>query len=295
MKVYFEGGNEFSYSIKKVEKYLKKYAPIEIQFTQNLEESDYQISHFISHIDRTRVPYRDKNYAVIYYCRDGWDDDIYNDSLDFFKRAKFIWSYADFNNLYPDHEAIFIESPLGVDPEIFKIKNLEKKYNIMTTGYVSSTEAIRECFDACVKLNTPFVHLGGELERDFGMSCKTAYVNHITYFNDVLDDDVSNLLNHSKWVAGLRHGEGFEFMNIEGALCGTRSICFDMNCYKKWFDDIPEYVPPVQGEELIEHIKRILEKGHIPITEVERLHILNKFSWEVVARNFWKNIMDSRG
>ena len=293
MKVYFEGANDFSYGIKKTEFYLKKYAPKEVTFTTNLQEADYQISHFISHIDRTRVPYRDKNYCVLYYCRDGWDEATYRDTLDFFKKAKFVWTYADFNELYPEHEATFVSSPLGVDSNLYTINNLPRKYNILTTGHVSASEAIYECLESSIRKNKSAIHLGGNLVNELGNYLERNK-NLCTHLSGLSDEQVASLLNQCNWVSALRRDEGFEFMNLEGTLCGARPICFNMNCYTKWFEDIPIYIPPYSGEELIQYLMGFMDNIK-PITEIERNRFVEKFSWEVIAKGLWNKIMDTRG
>lgn len=294
MKVFFEGANDFSHSIKKIEKYLKIYAPKEVQFTTNMMEADYIISHFISHIDRTRVYDRTKKYAVLYYCRDQADEITYKDTISFFDTSQFVWTYADFHSVYPETTARIIESPLGVDTNMFTNKNMNRPYKLMTTGFISFTEAIQESLESALRKSHRVIHLGGNFIDELGFDYNVKYPHIYTNKINVSDEEVVNLLNQSEWVSGLRREEGFEFMNIEGPLCGARPICFDMNCYTKWFGDVPKYVHPCQGEELIGYITEIIERGYEPITESEKNFLLSKFSWEVVANNFWNHVMETK-
>ncbi|MCI0562764.1 MAG: hypothetical protein MN733_30145, partial [Nitrososphaera sp.] len=107
----------------------------------------------------------------------------------------------------------------------------------------------------------------------------------------VNDSDLARLYNRCDYVSGLRFTEGFELPVLEGIACGARPICFDLPCYRNWFENFAEFVPHVKGRDLVQQLTAILSRTPQRLSPHERRSLLAFFSWERIARVFWQSLL----
>ncbi len=226
---------------------------------------------------------------------------------DVWRGAEMVWSY------YPLHERFFkwgglaslrsdgvVESspelnapvfygaPLGADANLFKKSMLTREHICLTTGYVSGprAEAIEEVALAAGQLGLSVRHLGPS--NVGGMNARVPGWQAVTGLSE---DDLVTLYGSVKYVSGLRHGEGFELPVIEGLLCGARPICFDLPCYRLWFDKHAIFVPECSGDALVKELVEIFRRPPRPILPEERRLIAMKFDWAAIGKGFWSTLL----
>ena len=89
--------------------------------------------------------------------------------------------------------------------------------------------------------------------------------------------------------SGLHRIEGFEFPVLEGLLCGARPICFDLPCYRAWFDGLAEFIP--EDLNVVENLVKLFIKGPRPVTEKEKAIVKKRFNWQKICKGFWSKAL----
>ncbi len=147
------------------------------------------------------------------------------------------------------------------------------RVEVLSTGYCDEGESIRECWDAA--------------ERAIHVGRLDATPEHVESYEDVSDDDMRRLYSDTHYVSGLRRIEGFELPIIEGLACGARPICYDLECYRHWFQGHAILIPPeLPREELVARLKHIFATRPKPVDTEERCWLLHQFSWDRIAKQF---------
>jgi hypothetical protein len=257
--------------------------------TVSLERADIIVLHVIgleSVEEGRKLKSQGKDYIVIQYCG-CWDKSQLSAWYPLWKDALFVWSYYDLSEHMERLDTNFYFAPLGVD-KVFTLPpaiSVLRQDKVLTSGYVShpSQEPIEEVWKAvnqCDGLSA--VHLGPQ--NVAGMSEKPA--NWQSVHN--VDDQYLVALYHScKWVAALRHFEGFELPAIEGLACGARPICFDQPSIRYWYGDLVEYAPDCHGQELVEELVGVLTRPYRPVTDEEKRRVSRTFNWDTIMSGFW--------
>lgn len=170
-----------------------------------------------------------------------------------------------------------LETPWGVDLEIFKVLGIPRIFTILTTGHDADQEAIEAVRRACLHSYNSVIHIGGDLRRPWISPTSHRREN-------VSDQELCTCYNQSLFASGLRREGGFELPTIEGYACGCQPINFDHPVARKFFDDFSMFVPNVRDEELIPHLIRCFH-SYRPITPDPK--ILARFSWENIMARVW--------
>jgi glycosyltransferase involved in cell wall biosynthesis len=290
MKIYFELKNYHGRAMMRIQNAIKKYAPKDIEFTNNLELADVQFLHLIGTGELNEL--KKSKYVIFPYCFEPLNIPLIERAQKYFKEAIMVFSYLDIENIIKSSNMNFLRSPLGVDIEIFKKTAPEYKDVIVTTtGYVAGSEGIDACIAAAFTLKKWAIHVGGDISGELGFNPSERYAGFYHRKENISDDELVSCYNRSHFVSGLRIFEGFEFPVLEGLLCGARPICFDIDCYKHWFKDLPIYVPQCTGHELSIRLLDIFYNPK-PVSNEEIEYVKSVFSWEVVAKNFWNYFLD---
>jgi hypothetical protein len=278
MKVYAEKTRDFfGKAFTRIADARKRYAPNNIELTNNLEEADLQIIDVIGKGEEQLI--KAPRYILNIYC--WYTSERY--SKEFLEGAELVTSTYDI----PSFDSTikfknFMMLPVGYDPKVFyQIPNLKKKYGIMTTGYVAGTEAIDCCFEACKRMGFDMVHVGGNFKWG------THYINK----ENITDDEMRVLYNESRIVSALRFIEGFEVGGIEALACGVRPVVFNNPIYTTWYKNHAQYITECKDSNvLISEIMRVIYNP-IPVDKSEQEWVKKNFCWEKVMGNFWKGVL----
>ena len=301
---------------------LKMTAPEGVTIVDSPLNADLQVLHAVAPdvLRHLQAP----KYAVMMHCLDYMADPQGNgDNIPIergqdrepwravWSDAQMVWSY------YPLHEReftwgglaalkadgtvdmsnplqapAFYGAPLGADASVFTKSIQKREHGILTTGYVSGqyAEAIEEVAIACHRAGKTTMHLGPS-----SVGGMTAKVPGWQAVSGISEQQLAALYGSVQYVSGLRHGEGFELPIIEGLLCGARPICFDLPCYRLWFDKHAIFVPECHGEELIERLAIILKRPPRPVLPEERAVVARMFDWQAIGAGFWQVLLKAIG
>lgn len=254
---------------------MRKAAPPGVIFVKDPQDADLQILDVIN-MEGIAYLYKPDHYVMIQYCMPHpkeW--------LPLFRNARLVMSYYDLYAMTEADDFPFYRAPLGVDGNVFVATPMPRTYMCMTSGYDPGGEAIGECYDAAVRLGHKVVHLGPDL----------GYGNGFVSMNDISDNVLATLYSQSKYVSGLRFGEGFEMVMLEGLACGARPITFDLPCFRHWFDGHAIFVPYCWGEELTAILTDIFKQEPVPVSPEERAAVLDKFNWTTIFTEFWRRVL----
>ena len=288
MKVYAEIEEVLGIGLHRVQYEIQHYSPPGIEFVDSIEEADLQIVPVIGlgSLEFIKHP----NHILLQYCymtAERQDPEFW---LPIFQKAKMVFSYYNLPSYVGSNDFNFLHSPLGVDMEVFQDRKLSivpRDFIVATSGYEPFGEAIKECYQAARILKKKVFHLGPGLDHDrFQPWVGAGFVAH----SGISDTDLARMYSRSKYVSGLRFGEGFELPVIEGLACGARPICFDLPVYRQWFNDFAVFVPHIRDDDLMYALVEIFNTDR-PVTEEELQICKERFSWEVVMQKFWERVL----
>jgi D-inositol-3-phosphate glycosyltransferase len=296
MKVFVKSPEGLSRAMTRVSEALVEYAPTPIPneaesvyVVDNIHEADLVVLHVVGEegiTEAAKLKAAGKKYAVIQYCLRTTQKPNTSDWLETWRNAECVWSYYDLLELCGEDCNVggfnFYYAPLGVDTESFRHwPSVPKKFTILTSGYVVESECVKEASEAVKAIGGKMYHLGPKLINE----------PHVTSALGIDDDTLAQMYSRSKYVAGLRRGEGFELPAAEGLLCGARPICFDRPHYRKWFGEFAEFIPEGSSEEVTEALKWAFRRDYNPVTE----HEINKakalFNWPSIIGGFWQRVL----
>lgn len=299
MKVYAEVPRHLSQAMYRVGRALHAYAPKDVQFVDSTDDAELVVLHVIGHPETAGLTqkFKDekKQYVIIQYCMRTTQKPNTSDWLDIWRGSRLTWSYYDLSRLVEEDgnhfpvDIRFFQSPLGLDDAFRKpFIETDRTIGIMTSGYVTAycAEAIEEAAYAADSLGMTMTHLGPIPE---GFS--RALPGNWSAVNSITDEALAKLYRSSKWVSGLRHGEGFELPALEGLACGARPILFDRPEMRQWYGKYGVFVPECHGEELEQHLMNVLRTEPMPVTAHERQEVCEFFDWSKIVSQFWKRVL----
>lgn len=230
---------------------------------------DVTIVPVVSINDTQNLP---ENYIIwqLCYITAGGDRESW---LNIWDKAQMVVSYLDLNY----DRQVFL--PLGYDPRLFYNQDKERPYKAITTGYIDGQ--MGEEIISVWKHLKPMAHVG----KNFNLG------NGYTHYESIDDLQIAALYNQSKYVAAMRHFEGFELPALEGLACGCVPIMLDVPCYRKWFDGYAMFLDPNNveyGLELLSKTPEDIEKTTKKmIFTWDENHPVN-WTWEHIMRKFWE-------
>ncbi len=272
MKVFVQPQGLHSLAMKRVAIALQTYAPPDMEFVSHSSEADLVVLHVIGYPETEEAVNtlikRGKKYVIMQYCVRTTQKPDTKDWLLLWQMAEAVWSYydleamlnVDFGVDLRDWKFPFYHAPLGVDAAFRKVSHYNRTIGAMTSGYVcgSKGEAIEEVGKAAIHNGLPVVHLGPS-------SIVSSEGGHIaplghrwSSVTGIDDTALAQLYSRSRWVSGLRHGEGFELPAAEGLCCGARPILFDRPEMRRWYDGHAVFVPESSGDRLTEELTKLM-------------------------------------
>jgi len=275
-----------SNAIKNVNRELRKYAPEEVVFVEDIRVADFQWIDVIGEGSFEFMYLPLERTIPLFYCYLSGANEgnlpavVFKELL---TQSPAVVSYYPLDEWNPDIGDQFIRTPLGVDTNIFRKTNFEERTSVLTTGYVTETEFIKEFYQAAMFNDYDTIHIGGNY--NFG--------KRYTHYEDLSIEGVVELYNQSKYCNAMRFLEGFELSNIEGILCGSRPICLDYPMYRYWFNDTSIFVPESHeyDERVLYVTEAILTDDKGPVTDAEIESIANRFNSKAVYTNLWQEIL----
>jgi hypothetical protein len=231
-----------------------------------------------------------KKYIVVQCCLHPAIADKYQSWFPLWKGASVVWSYYDLHTLASDVGFRFLHSPLGVDPPFLSAPSDDahgpREPLVITSGLVSGegAEAIEEVWRAAAIINHRVVHLGPP--GIVGIS-STDYP-HVT-FQQPNDSVLAALYSRARWVAALRHVEGFELPAAEGLVCGARPVVFDQPAMRHWYGPLATYVPDTHGEPLVSKLVSALS-AYRPVADHDRYRARARFNWSDICASLWEQV-----
>jgi glycosyltransferase involved in cell wall biosynthesis len=201
--------------------------------------------------------------------------------LPFLRSAALVAGFLDIPASAGADDFPFLRTPWGVDGTVFYPRAVPRDRIIMTTGEDDKGEVIRDCLEA-----------GRRARGLTGQSIQVGYPfdwsTNPVIKRDIFDDEMAQCYSSVHYVSGLRRGPGFELPVIEGLACGARPVCFDQPWYRYWFEDHAVFLP--EKENMTEELVELFKNDPAPVTAEEREVVLSKFSWPVIATNFWESV-----
>lgn len=294
MRVHFETPRAFGFSIHRVEREFKRFAPEDIQFVgrYDVEQADLVVVQFIGRDGLVDYLIESgRPYAVILYCiTPGTSLRNIQSTYDYrlVKQACCVYSFHPLREMGFDANTLL--GPLGVDPETFFLEpSVARSNTIISTAWVAASEGFREIYGAVTRTQGRVVHVGGSLAGECGDIFRGEF--YVRY-EHVTDDKLRALYNSCKYVSGLRRSCGFELPVLEGLLCGCRPICFDNPYYTRWFKDFAVFVPET-SERLVDDLTTVFRSEYRPVTQDEIAYVASNFSWRRIAQSFWDLVRQS--
>jgi glycosyltransferase involved in cell wall biosynthesis len=273
--------------VYRINKNLKQFAPPWAEFTKDPTQADVQILDVIGKGSLEFI--KNDNLIMFQHCYLTTETSDPAFWYPIFSSAKLVASYIDIPKLLGRDDFNFLRTPWGVDPNsFFSLGPVHKHFDVLSTGYVSSTESIQEAYNAVVRLGGHMVNIGHNFKFGRGFS----------HAENISDAELRKLYERSRYVIGLRKMEGYELPILEGLLCGTRGICYNSDHYTHWFGDLVEYIEEdplslcgVEYSKVVEdQIYNIISEPYREVTKEEKELVINKFSWENIYKRIWKEL-----
>ncbi len=305
MKVYALPQNdsfaENDYGINRISKALIKHTPPGIEIVYDESEADMVI--FYAHGLRKKIWWaatklldKGKKFAVIQLCVRTTQNPKTDDWLKIWEKASLVYSYYKLPVLCAEDgnqaNFNFLHGPLGVDAEAFKETKSERKYLIGIHSKGWSRESLRDVWAAAQAVGGTVLNFNNALKgHDKGID----YVGDINTGDSAKDDRIlASYYSQCKYVSGLRRVEGFEMPVLEGLMGGARPVCFDVDCYRTWFDGFAEFISDEGGSaKIIPNLVEVLKNEPKPVSDEEKAKAAEKFNWETIAHGFWERLIAS--
>lgn len=295
LKAFVQAPPVRSRSIGRVADALERYAPSSVEIVTDQSQADLVVLHVLGRFWRTwreaaAIESKGQQYAMVQYVlgstqvTDPWE------WRNIWKRARLTWSYLDLPQALidsakgyykPGSGDWFYHSPLGVDADVFQPQALHRRFVMCSSGFARTSESVKEIAKAAATVGREVFHLGPKLTLG----------PHVTFGENLTDQELAHRYSQCEFVSGLRRIEGFELPAAEGLLCGARPILFARSSGYDWYKPWGIYIE--EGDRA--HVQRVLEylfkQGADPVTPKERAEAADVFSWARVVGEFWKRCL----
>lgn len=300
LKCFIHFGGELRTGGNRILKNLKKYSPDHISFVDNYDDADFVIIHlqYKEHLDHylhnCKKPFIfliSELHQTKEYFKHYFSNPLLKMTYTFHPLKHF--GYVDSNDT-TNH----VLAPWGFDEDLFNanpydVTHKQRDNMIISFGFYDS-EHYTPQFEA-VRLadNGRMIHLDIKI-WDFLRQGKFFDSKHHWTKEWVEDDELIQLYQSTKFVSGLRSGSGFEAPVLEGLVNGCRPICFDNIYYRQWFNDFALFIPEEFDVDMVNNLYGIFRDCDMyKVNSDEVKHVREKFKWETVATNFWKEVIQS--
>jgi len=300
VKVYFPHNPYISRAMQRIRRAMIDHKPDEVEIARKPDEDAVHILDFVGQAPPPSPPsplFRSipswpatRRYVVIYHCppplnlmhrfRREYRGLLENALLVVSTyRREWIWP--------PEADISLYRTPWGYDPRTFYPENAEKRYVVLTTGYVAETECIDVIYDVTRRLSLPMVHVGGV---EVLLACRRRFGPHSCFkrFENIPDSRLRRLYSESVFTNAMRQHIGFEVVGVEGYACGSIPLYLDLPCYRDWFDGMAIFVRP---DNIREELERIFTDEGIRRNFRFKPELLERFKWGNIAPKIWDAIL----
>jgi len=293
-------GGELRQGGARISKNLRKYSPSSIEFVNSYEESDFVILHHQYLEDLDWYLNNCKKPMIFLLSELQQNKSYFND---FFSNPLLKMTYT-FHPLEilgytnPNQNTRHIYAPWGFDEEIFNIDDVKavnsKRDNTIICFSFYDSEHLSEIYDSCRLTGGKMLHTDFRFHQ-FLRQGRVFDEKYHMFKEWISDEELIKWYLSCKFVSGTRSGSGFELPIIEGAVCGAKPICFDSIYYRKWFNEFALFIP--EGEydiDMTNNVTKIFNNSeNTKMTVNEIKEVRNKFGWQTIATNFWKEVLQS--
>lgn len=298
MKVYAEEKTD-DFGLNRLVREVKKYAPPEIEFVDNHDDAELIVLY--AHGFRKQTWYtvgrqmaKKRQTAIIQINIRSTPNPNTADWIRSWENSKLVWSYYDLPVMCAEdgNEADFnfYHAPLGVDADNFKETKAEREYLVAIHSRGWSRESLKDVWQAARPVDKPVLNFNN---AEKGSEEGIVYAGNINTGDPKKDDQIlSGYYSRCKYVSGLRRTEGFEMPVLEGLMCGTRPICFDLPCYRTWFEGLVEFIPENGSANIIPALTEIFKTDPRPVSEQEKQIVREKFNWQKIVGGFWERVLE---
>lgn len=295
MRVFLTPVGLYSHAMVRIANALARHAPEGVEIVNDKPSADVYIMYVIGHDFADwaeEIISSGKRYACVQCCLTADPTLRYSTWEWLWKHSALVYSYYDLSRYVRELDFNFYHAPLGMD-DCFKHSNLNghQRQSIITSGYVSSprAEAIEEVWIAAGECSLPVIHIGPNKVKGIGTR-----PNHVTCVENIPDEQLVWYYSGAKWVAGLRHTEGFELPALEGICSGARGILFNQRDLSHWYRDHAVYINECYGDRLVERLVEVFRSEPKPVTEDERSHVMHRFDWKAICKGFWTTLLKEK-
>lgn len=294
-KVHLEPTGLFSPAMVRIANALERYLPGGYRVTGRREDADLLVLYAIG---ADAIPtcadlhLRGRRYAIVQCCLQTSGAQP-RDWYTAWRYADVVWSYYDLSACCEEAGGRFYHAPLGVD-DVFK-QRLQAANSgedlVITSGHVDGpgAECISPVWAAARQARMRTVHVS---TRDVHGAPAGA---HPDEYRVPSDEHLARLYSRARFVAALRHGEGFELPAAEGLLCGARPILFGQPATMRWYGNLALFIRDQSDcNATYSSLVSLLSEGHQPVTEHERMAAAARFDWEAIANGFWAEVAASQ-
>ncbi len=273
MKVWQYFHPDWGIVFKKIKHYTMKFAPSDVEFVDNKEDSDIQIVHVVGsgEYDVIKSCSRPVIWHQCYKTSGRFDWDL------LWEKALLTVSFHYLPS-YTNKKFNFLHLPLGYDDSLFYPREdfSSRPKNAFVTGHVMDTECIGVIYKACERAGYTLFHTG----ENFNLGSNYVYLSYMpeNVYAEFLGRNI-------RYVFGLRRIEGFEIAALEGIASGAVGIVPNEDSYL-WYDGLASMIS-TESPNLEENIYNILKNDMN--FQINR-NKLAYFTWDFVINKFWKTI-----
>lgn len=281
-------------SIQRIVAALAHYKPASVEVVDDPLKADLVVHTVVGVQNFAPTPIHDlvfaeqargQRFAIVQCCVATTEQPRPDFWVPLWEQAAVVWSYLDLRAFAGRVDLPVYEAPLGVDGATFAPRPLRGRDVLMvTTGYVAESEGVREVAEACKRVGGIHVHVG----PDFKLGPQTVSMHGLS------DEAMAHLYSRTRFVAGLRRGEGFELPAAEGLVCGARPILFDAPHYTRWFGDLEAaFVPEADEATVASAIEQVFHT-YTPVSPALVAKAAARFDWRTLVEGFWERALQDR-
>lgn len=298
-KCYITFGGELRTGGVRIKNNLIKYAPEDIEIVDSYEEADFIVMHHQYKQDLDWFLHNCKKPFIFLISELQQSKEYFQEffSNPFMKMTYTFHPLRHLGYVSEEDKKSHVLAPWGFDEELFNanpydVVHTDRPNTIFAMGFYDS-EHYHSQYDAVRMTNGFMMHTDIKI-WDFLRQGKFFDPQHHWYTEWVSDEELIKIYQSCKFVSGLRSGSGFEVGVLEGLVNGCRPICFDNIYYRQFFNDFALFIPEDFDVDMTQNLVHLFRDADMyKVNSDEIKYVREKFKWETIATNFWKEVEKS--